>query len=299
MAEALRRSARIGSQLDPELREFSNVFSSPKKRAKPTAIRATIRKGRPKKKNSSGKKKVKPGNEFLVSDLMETPSSSEKKTSVPKSPSVFDRSSLRFLYDGLGFTQSIPVSVGVKAEENTEETPIAVQSEPMQSKPEILSNKDNYVDHILSQLTPSLEAQQSTDAATQCCLPEMKTTATNTIQTNQTVYISKFDVLDKLFLTNLSHRLHISPEYLIGQAEDLYFNSFNPYMNSHYTNEDVEMHTAEQRLGGLDAAPTTSSPTPSDWGSFAEDQQAGVEYSPPLEDMDICFDNGNDVLFYY
>lgn len=306
MAEALRRSARIGSQPEPELREFSNVFPSQKKPAKSTASKATIRKGRPKKKKCSGKKKkssVKPENEFLVSDLMEMPTALEKNDSVPESPSVFARSSLRFLYDG--FTQNNPVSVQlgvpipVKAEpeENTDEAP--VQSEPMQSKPESLSNKDNYVDHILSQWTPSLGSERSTDAATQCCLPEMKTTGTNTIQTNQAVYISKFDVLDKLFLTNLSHRLHISPEYLIGQAEDVYLNSFNPYMSSHYTNEDVEMQTAEQRLGLLGATPTTSSPTQSEWGSFAPDQPEGVQYSPPLENMDICFDHSNDVLFYY
>lgn len=295
MASQLRRSIRINSQCDSDfVRSFQSSRKKTTKTASHTAQKPSLsingkKRGRPLKvKPIIQQKPQQTENEYLIHDLREMPIISPKKEiETAVSPSVFTNSALTAIYDCLGISNAQPTHIDRNLTEKSNE----VSSTQMLNQKNHQS-KDNYIEHILSQQTSS--DKKSYDAGIQCSIPDVRTIGTSTLQqTEQTIYVSTFDVLDRLFLTNLSHRLHMSADYLIAQAEDLFYNSFNGLHVSEYNDEDIEMNSIESS-GDADANNLPPNDSFDGWDLYVPN--ANLQ---PNEDMEINFELNNEALFYY
>lgn len=288
MASQPRRSKRIHSQLDATPDESQDISGAKKRKVSSTA------RGKKRRQSSKAdcpiakrKKTNHSDSEFLVPYFVEMPITPKSEVPTPEGLSP--------IYFTGNFLPRFCESPVVPNAQSTQVEPSAVTIQAQAQR--YATSRDNYIEHMLSQsVAPISNDKQFSDASVQCSLPNVRTIGTNTADNeNQTaVYISTFDVLDKLFLTNLSHRLNLPAEYVIEQAEDLFSNSFG----SDYLNEDIEMHTAETR--NFDEISNDSYTVGhDDWDFFPPNPQFNHSHAQTNEDMEISFDVNNDLLFYY
>lgn len=156
-------------------------------------------------------------------------------------------------------------------------------------------NRDNYIDFILSQSTKANEL--CTDAAVQCSLPGTETVATNTIpDEEQEVYISPLDVLDRLFLSNLAHRLRIPADFVAHQAEELFLENYSAANISSHISDDIEMEIA--LIGDQERSAMTAAPHRDECDSWDSISPNNDFRTFDVEEMDIGLDPNNDLLFY-